>query len=74
MKGVSSIRVPSFGSSIASAVTGAATSYATAKFGNSAWSKSDSGGTYGNINPVSYTPEVSNVDAFSSNVPSLGYP
>lgn len=43
MKGVSSIRVPSFGSSIASAVTGAATSYASAKFGNSSWSKPNSG-------------------------------
>ena len=39
IKGVSAIQVPSFGSVIAGAVTSAASSYATARFGNSSWSK-----------------------------------
>jgi hypothetical protein len=38
IKGVSAIQVPSFGSAIAGAVTSAASSYATAKFGNNSWS------------------------------------
>lgn len=47
IKGVSAIQVPSFGSVIAGAVTSAATSYATAKFGNSSWSNPGSGGSAG---------------------------
>ena len=42
IKGVSAIQVPSFGSVIAGAVTSAASSYATAKFGNSSFSKTPS--------------------------------
>ena len=69
IKGVSAIQVPSFGSVLAGAVTSAATSYATAKFGNSAWSKPGSGGsgsTYGNILPDSST-SFSTSQAFTFN-------
>ena len=38
IKGVSTVQVPSWGSVIAGAATSAASSYATAKFGNSSWS------------------------------------
>ncbi len=47
IKGVSSVQVPSWGSVIAGAATSAASSYATAKFGNNSWSNSSSGGSAG---------------------------
>ena len=65
IKGIATTPVPSMGSVIAGAATAAASTYATAKFGNNSFNTPKGGGTYGNILPNTST-SFTTYQAFNS--------